>query len=106
MLVLEAIVIGLAIPVAVAIGHANPRLAGTVGGAVAATAVILAGLAGRGGMRWPYIAGSALQCLVIAGGLWVGVMYFLGVVFAALWAAAVWLGYRVEHGGLTRSGSS
>jgi len=56
-------------------------------------------------MRWPYIAGSALQAVVIAGGVLVPAMYFLGVVFAALWVIAIWLGYRVEHG-LTRSKSS
>lgn len=104
-LVMEAIVIGLAIPVAIAVGHTNPRLAGSVGGAVAAVAAILAGLVGRRGMRWPYVMGSALQCVVIAGGFWVPVMYFLGAIFAALWATAIWLGYRVEHG-LTRSRSS
>jgi hypothetical protein len=24
-------------------------------------------------------------------------MYFLGAIFAALWALGIWLGYRVEH---------
>ncbi len=104
-LVMEAIVIGLAIPVAIVVGNANPRLAGGVAGGAALAAVVLAGLAGRRGMRWPYIAGSALQAVVIAGGVLVPAMYFLGVVFAALWVIAIWLGYRVEHG-LTRSKSS
>jgi hypothetical protein len=97
-LVMEAIVIGLAIPVAIAVGHDNPRLAAGAGGAVAIVAVVLAGLVGRRGQRWPYVAGSVLQLVVIASGLLVGVMYFLGVVFAGLWAIAIWLGYRVEHG--------
>jgi hypothetical protein len=97
-LVMEAIVIGLAIPVAITVGHANPRLAGGAGGAVAVIAVVLAGLVGRRGQRWPYVAGSVLQLVVIASGFVVGVMYFLGVVFAGLWAIAIWLGYRAEHG--------
>lgn len=105
-LVMEAIVIGLAIPAAIAVGHANPRLAGGAGGAVAVAAVLLAGLAGRRGppgQRWPFVAGSVLQVVLIASGFLVPVMFFLGVVFAALWATAIWLGYRVEHG-ITRPG--
>jgi len=104
-LVMEAIVIGLAIPVAVVVGNESPRLAGSVGGAAATAAVVLAGLAGRRGMRWPYVAGSALQGLLILGGLLVPVMYFLGGIFTALWVTALWLGYRVEHG-LTQTNSS
>jgi Protein of unknown function (DUF4233) len=97
-LVMEAIVIGLAIPVAIAIGHANPRLVGSAGGAIAVAAVLLAGIVGRRGRRWPYVAGSVLQVALIASGFVVPVMFFLGVIFAALWATAIWLGYRVEHG--------
>jgi len=97
-LVMEAIVVGLAIPVAVTVGNESPRLVGGIGGAVAAAAVVLAGLTGRRGVRWPYVAGSALQVLVIAGGFGVPVMFFLGGIFAALWVTALWLGHRVEHG--------
>ena len=104
-LAMEAIVIGLAIPVAIVAGHTDPRLAGGLGGGAAFAAVVLAGFVGRRGLRWPYVAGSLLQAVVIAGGVLVPVMYFLGAIFGALWATAIWLGYRVEHG-LTRSGSS
>lgn len=96
-LVMEAIVIGLAIPVAIVVGHVERGLAGGAGGAVAAAAIVLAGLLGRRGARWPYAAASVLQAVVIAGGLFVPAMFFLGVIFAGLWATAVWLGYRVEH---------
>ena len=92
----EAIVIGLAIPVAIVIGHVRPALAGSVGAAVAVAAVLLAGMVGRWG-RWPYVAGTVLQAAVIAFGVAVPVMYFLGAVFAALWVIGMWLGYRVEH---------
>ena len=95
-LVFEAIVIGLAIPVAIVIGHARPALAGGVGAAIAVAAVLLAGLVGRWG-RWPYVAGTVLQAAVIAFGVVVPVMFFLGAVFAALWVIGMWLGYRVEH---------
>ncbi len=95
-LVLEAIVIGLAIPVAIVIGHASPALAGGAGGAAAVAAVLLAGMVGRWG-RWPYVAGTVLQAAVIVFGVVVPVMFFLGAVFAALWVIGMRLGYSVEH---------
>jgi Protein of unknown function (DUF4233) len=95
-LVLETIVIWLAIPVAIVIGHTSPARALGAGAAAAAAAVLLAGLVGRFG-RWPYVAGTVLQAVVIAFGTVVPVMYFLGAVFAALWLTGMWLGYRVEH---------
>ncbi len=60
-LVMEAIVIGLAIPVAITIGHAPPRAAGYAGGALALAAVLLAGVVGRPGCRrrwWPAACSS------------------------------------------------
>jgi hypothetical protein len=96
-LVMEALVIALAIPVAISVGHADPGLAGGIGGAVAVTAIVVAGLLGRHGTRWPYAVASVLQGLVIAGGVVVPVLFFLGAIFAALWVTAIWLGYRVEH---------
>ncbi len=95
-LALESIVIALAIPVAIVIGHASPARAGGVGGAAAVAAVVLAGLVGRFG-RWPYVAGTVLQAVVIAFGIVVPAMFFLGSVFAVLWVTGMWLGYRVEH---------
>ena len=95
-LVFEAIVIGLAIPVAVVIGHASPALEGGAGTAAVLAAVLLAGMVGRWG-RWPYVAGTVLQALVVAFGVVVPVMFFLGAVFAALRVIGMRLGYRVEH---------
>jgi len=47
--------------------------------------------------RWAYVAGSLLQVLVIAAGVVVPVMFFLGVVFAVLWVLAIYLGRRVAR---------
>ena len=63
-----------------------------LGGALAALAV--AGLLRR---PWGYVLGSLLQVLVIAAGLVVPVMFFLGAVFAALWGLAILLGRRAEQ---------
>ena len=89
----EAIVIVLAIPVAIAISHADPAEAGGVGGGLAVACVLVAGLLRY---RWAYIAGTIVQLLAIATGIVVSVMFFLGVVFSALWLTAIWLGRRTE----------
>lgn len=95
-LIFEAIVIGLSIPVAVHIDHLAPHAAGLTGGIAAAAAVVLAGLARRQ-LAVTVVGGSLLQVFVIASGAIVPAMFFLGGVFAALWAVGIWLGYRVEH---------
>lgn len=92
-LVLQAVVTGLSIPVAIAVAHADATTAGLVGGLLALVGLIIAGLLRY---RWAYIAGSILQILVIATGFMVTSMFFLGIIFAALWATAIWLGWRVE----------
>jgi Protein of unknown function (DUF4233) len=94
-LIMETIVIWLAIPVALTIDHASARRVG-VAGAVLAVAALALALVARRWLRWTVIGGSVLQALVIAAGAIVPVMYFLGVIFAALWVIGIWLGHRVE----------
>jgi hypothetical protein len=95
-LIMEAIVIGLAIPVAIQITHLAPGAAGWTGGAAAIAAVLLAILA-RPLLPAVLVGGSLLQILVIVAGVIVPVMYFLGAIFAALWAIGIWLGIRIER---------
>lgn len=94
-LIMEAIVIGLAIPVAVQVDHASPSAAGAAGGVAAVAAVLLAVVARRH-LTWTLAGGSLLQVFVIVAGAVVPVMYFLGAIFGALWATGIWLGHRVE----------
>jgi Protein of unknown function (DUF4233) len=95
-LIMEAIVIALAIPVAIHIDHLTPHDAGLVGGIGAGLAVILAMLA-RWQLQVTLVIGSLLQIYLIAAGQIVPVMYFLGAIFAACWATGIWLGHRVER---------
>jgi Protein of unknown function (DUF4233) len=95
-LVMEAIVVGLAIPVAVQIDHLSRSSALLIGGIAVGAAVVLAAVA-RLLLPVTLVAGSLLQVFVIASGAVVPVMYFLGAIFAALWVIGIWLGYRVEH---------
>ena len=90
-LIMEAIVIGLAIPVAIVGEHANRGLAGGIGGGLAVCALLIGGVVGRPRMGWALWAGTVLQVLVIAAGVVVPAMYVLGVIFAALWVTGIWL---------------
>jgi Protein of unknown function (DUF4233) len=104
-LVMEAVVIGLAIPVAIELGHANHGLAGGIGGALAVCAVLIGGVVGRPHMGWALLAGTILQLLVIAAGVVVSAMYVLGTIFAALWFTGIWLArhHQPYHPGATTS---
>ena len=94
-LVFEAIVLVLAVPVAITIEHLQHGVAIGVGGGLALGAVVLAGLVGRG--RWALIAGTVLQILIIVAGIEVPALYVLGVIFAAFWFTGIWMANRLEQ---------
>jgi hypothetical protein len=94
-LVMEVVVIWLAIPVALAVDHARPQRVGVAGVVLAVAAIVLAALARRR-LRWAIVGGSVLQALVIAAGVIVPVMYFLGAIFAAFWIIGLRLGHRLD----------
>jgi hypothetical protein len=96
-LVFEAIVIGLAIPVAITIEHVAHRQALLAGGLLAGAAVLLAAVVGRPRQGWALAAGSVLQLAVIAAGVVVPAMFALGAIFTALWVTAIWLGHRYRE---------
>jgi hypothetical protein len=89
----EAVVVGLAIPVAISISGADAAKAGIAGG-LAVACLVVAGLLR---FRWAYVAGTIIQILAIATGIVVSVMFFLGALFAVLWVIAIWLGRHTER---------
>lgn len=93
LLVLQAVVTALSIPVAITVAHVSPVTAGVTSGGLAVAGLVIAGLLRH---RWAYVAGSILQVLVIATGFMVPTMFFLGIVFAALWITNIWVARRVE----------
>jgi hypothetical protein len=93
-LVCEALLIALAIPVAIKVGHTDATAAGVVGGVAAVFALLLCGLLR---FRWGFYAGGVLQVLIIISGFAVGAMFVLGIIFGGLWIAAIRLGKTVEE---------
>lgn len=94
LLVLQAVVTALSIPVAISVAHADAATAAFIGGGLAVAGLVIAGLLRY---RWAYIAGTVLQILVIATGFMVPVMFLLGIIFASLWVTVIWLARRVEN---------
>nr|WP_269091058.1 DUF4233 domain-containing protein [Actinopolymorpha cephalotaxi] len=91
-LVFEAIIVGLAIPVAVSIEGVGGGQAGAVGGGIAVACLVTAGL-----LRFPAgrVIGSVLQVVAIALGVFVPLMFFLGGIFAVLWFVCLVLDRRI-----------
>jgi Protein of unknown function (DUF4233) len=90
-LVFEAIAVALAIPVAITVSGVDATRAGWVGGLLAVSCLLAAGLLRS---RRGYLLGSALQVAVVLAGFAVPAMFVVGGVFAALWVLALWLGSR------------
>ena len=92
-LAFEALVVALAIVPALTLTDAHHTLI-LVGGL---TVVVLCVLAAAM-LRSPtgYVLGSAVQVLVVAGGLVLPVMFFLGGLFALLWISAILVARRAE----------
>lgn len=93
-LVGEAFVVFFATLVATDLSDIDDGALWLVGGGAAVACLLVAGLLRY---QWAYIAGSLLQVLVIAAGVVVPVMFFLGAIFALLWGLAIYLGRRVAR---------
>lgn len=92
-LVLEAIVIALAIPVAIKVSGTDAATAGIAGGGLAVVCLLVCGLLRHG---WAFYAGALVQVAAIVAGAWVPLMYALGVIFAALYVWAIVMPLRHE----------
>lgn len=90
----EALVIVFALPVAANLGDLDPATALRTGIPMVAVCVALAGLLRY---RWAYGAASLVQVLVVASGAVVPGMWFIGAVFALLWALALFYGTRADR---------
>jgi hypothetical protein len=93
-LVLEALVVLLAIPIAINVSDANATYALIIGIALAGLLVLAVGVITKP-IAVPI--GWTLQVLVIASGIVVPTMFFIGGLFALLWFYAVRNGQRVDR---------
>ena len=93
-LVFEALVVVFASLVAKDLSGLSTAQAVGGGAAFALVLVLSSGLLGRPGGYW---WGSLLQVAVVATGAWVPTMIGVGLLFTALWVAAVVIGTRIEQ---------
>jgi hypothetical protein len=94
MLSLQAVVLFLTGVVSIGATDVGAARALILGGGLAVTCVVAAGL-----LRWRvgYWLGWLIQGVSIALGVLVTIMFFLGALFAALWATAYFLGAKVDR---------
>ncbi len=93
-LILEALVVLLAIPIAINVSDANATYALIIGIALAGLLVLTVGVITKP-IAVPI--GWVLQVLVIASGIVVPTMFLVGGLFALLWFYAVRNGQRVDR---------
>jgi hypothetical protein len=93
MLTLEAIILALSVPVMISVEDVDTTLALLLGLGLAVLCVLVAG-----SLRRPqaYLLGHAIQVAAICLGFLVPIMFFVGLMFAALWFGAFFLGRRIE----------
>jgi hypothetical protein len=92
-LIMEALVVGFAMLVAKDLSHNSAIPASALGAGLAVLAVLAAGLLR---VRFGWLLGWFVQVLVIAAGVVVPMMYFLGALFAILFGAAIIVGKKGE----------
>jgi hypothetical protein len=91
---LEGIVVALSTPVMITLSDVAVGTALWLGLGVAAACLVLAGLLRS---EAAYVAGWVVQVAAIGIGVVVPMMFFLGAVFAMIWATADVLGRKIER---------
>jgi Protein of unknown function (DUF4233) len=91
---LEAIALGLTTPVLITIADVSTPVALGIGLGLAILCLLTAGLLRH---EWGYVLGWLIQVAALALGFVIGIMFFLGAVFAGLWATAYLLGRKIER---------
>jgi len=93
-LTLQAVVLFLTGVVSIGLTDVGATVALSMGLGLALACVLVAALLRK---EWAYWLGWAIQVVSIGLGVLVPLMYFLGVVFAALWGAAYFLGAKIDR---------
>lgn len=90
----EGVVLGLTTPVMIAVTEVSTGMALMIGLGLAAACFVVAGMLRS---EAAYAAGWAIQLAAILLGVIVPMMFVLGTIFAVLWAAAYFLGRKIER---------
>ena len=91
---LEAITLGLTTPVMISVAGVATATALWVGLGLAFVCLLLAGMLRS---EWAYLLAYLVQVAAIGLGFVIGMMFFLGAIFAALWVTADLLGRKIER---------
>ena len=91
---LEAITLGLTTPVMIKVADVDTPIALGIGLGLAVSCLLIAGLLRH---EWGYALGWLVQLGAIGLGFVISLMFFLGTVFALLWATAYLLGRKIER---------
>lgn len=93
-LILEAVVLGLTPLVMIRVESVSTSTALWVGLGLTLACVLTAGLLRH---DWAYWLGWMIQIAALGLGFVISMMFFLGAIFGALWAAAYILGVKVDR---------
>ncbi len=93
-LLLQAVVVGLATPVLISVESVDTSRALWTGLGLAVACVLTAGLLRQ---DWAYYLGWAIQVAAILLGFEVTAMFALGVIFLVLWLTAYRLGRTIDR---------
>jgi len=93
-LTLEAITLGLSTPVMISFADVPAGTVLPIGLGLMVACLLVAGTLRS---EWAYGVGWAIQVAAVALGAAVTTMYFLGGIFALLWATAYLLGRKIER---------
>ncbi|NYG58283.1 hypothetical protein BJ980_001206 [Nocardioides daedukensis] len=93
-LTLEAITLGLTTPVLITVSDVDKWVALAIGLGLAVACIVVAGMLRA---EWAYGLGWAIQVAAVLLGFLIPAMFFLGGIFAILWAAGHLLGRKIER---------
>jgi uncharacterized protein (DUF2062 family) len=90
----EAITLGLTVPVMITLADVPKGTALAIGLGLAVSCLVVAGLLRA---EWAYWLGHAIQVAAIGLGFVVPLMFVLGPIFALLWGTSYRLGQKIER---------
>lgn len=92
-LILQAVMFILTTPVMISVASVDVSTSLWLGLGLTVACIVTSGMLR---MKWAYLAGWAIQVASLSLGFVIPMMFFLGVIFASLWAGAYFLGRKID----------